>query len=232
VGLIRRTTDGRAAWAILFVAGCGGAAVSIDVPGDAGDGDDGGVDATTTSDASATEASAPDAAILSSPAYAGQDIYCTALGGYCTRCVAQMRACDIDNLSRCTAFASVLSDAFARATAMCAAAATCGQDAALTDTCIAQQLAATKPTTAQQDLANAVCATCAPASPSCTGDFYKGAARALFFLSDPVLGKVNPSCVATLDRDAGPFPCFEQFLTCAEATLGPVLPKDACKDGG
>jgi hypothetical protein len=140
--------------------------------------------------------------------------------------------CELANLAQCGAFASVLSADYAQATAECEQAATCDVDAAATEACIGQKLQGAAPTSAQQKLANDVCAVCAPTSSSCPADFYKGLARVLFFLSDPLIGQVDQHCIASLSADAGAFKCAQDFLACAGTVLAPITPRDACKDGG
>jgi hypothetical protein len=221
------------AGALLIASGCSGSSAEI-TGGDDGGGDDGGVDGTTMGqEGGAADSASPDVVTAAvCPPYSGASTYCSALEEYCKRCPATFQPCALENLAQCGAFASVLSADFAQATAECQPAAACDTDGAATEACIAQKLQGAAPTAEQQKLASDMCAVCAPTSSSCPADFYKGTARVLFFVSDPLIGQVDQHCLTQLSADAGAFKCLQEFLTCAGVVLAPITPKDACKDGG
>jgi hypothetical protein len=231
-----------------FVWGCSGDdAVTFNAAA-ADASDDGGSDATSTDEGGQDAASGLDAGLDSSaplacPTYTGADPYCKSVNAYCTRCVTQLTACEIQNVANCEQLSQILSPTARTAASDCVDKAACGGDDA-GSRCVLQKLSKVAPSASQTKLAQDYCNACpgADAPDQCAADFYfkadsgvPGKGELLIELDDQLIDAIDKRCIAAIASDAGDggaAGCATKFATCAGLEIAKVAPADACKDGG
>jgi hypothetical protein len=233
-----------------FVWGCSGDdAVMFNPAPDAGTGDGGGADSTAGDEggsgqdgSTGLDAGADTLAPLSCPAYTGNDTYCKAVSAYCGRCVAQLAACEIQNVANCELFSQIFSQNARVAAADCVDKATCAMDGG--ERCVLNKLSKDTPSAAQQNLAQDFCNVCpgAQSTSACVADFFfkadgggGGKGDYIMELKDGLVDAIDKACVPLITSDAGDAGvagCAAKFTACAAVVLGKVAPADACKDAG
>jgi hypothetical protein len=159
-----------------------------------------------------------------------QDVLCTALADYDSRC-GHCQDCTAQNLQNCTKASATVSDAYRSAFSKCSDRAPCDADPRFS-ACVLGEMAAAQPTSSQQAAKAAYCAACgATNAADCAGFFAIGATSGktgpgynVLLYGDAVAANAVSVCSAKCDP-------FQYGVCVALLSCGPSG-GDHCADSG